>query len=143
MDLYQTMAKISGSLILARALGNRSRNQAELAAFGFDTFYRAAAASQLEDEAWQLLDRRLPSSMFWFEWDRCRRLRSGVVNTFIDGKLSPLAFGGLTSDDDLFRALVDEAGRSSGGRRYLRRVHRALMEHDPLRFSGRLRFMAQ
>jgi hypothetical protein len=124
--------------LFARAVGSRSRNQAELAVFEFDLIYAAAARSQLSDEAWGLLDRRLPWSYF-AEWDRCQRLRAGIVTLFVDRDLSPLMFGQVTRDSALFLELAEIAGTTRRGRRYLRKVREALREHDTNRYAATIR----
>jgi hypothetical protein len=114
--------------LLARALGNRSRNQADLIKIAFEAVYSAAQRSEIPDLAWRLLDGRLPRSYFWQLWDRCQRLRSGVVNAFVDRWLSPGTFLTLTDDQSLFYQLVDLAGESYNGRRYLRHVAKSTAE---------------
>jgi hypothetical protein len=64
--------------------------------------------------------------MLWSEWDRCYRLRAGVVDLFVDRELPPEIFGYLVQDDPLFVALAEQAARTFKGRRYLRLVGKAL-----------------
>lgn len=106
---------------LARALGYRSRNQAELIAFGFDNVYIPALHSRISQEAWRLVEPRLPSSS-WRDWDYCHRLREGIVNVFVDRDLAPSIFFRVTSDDGVFEILAETAAQSFRGRRFLRRV---------------------
>jgi len=122
---------------LARALGKRSRNADELMALSFDDVYNAAKRSRLPDEAWRLVEPRLPKSLLWLEWDRCRRLSDAVVEAFIDRGLAPVVFGRITSDEELFAILSSTAARTSRGRTYLRRVQRTL-EEDSERYSRRI-----
>ncbi|WP_264658789.1 GAP1-N1 domain-containing protein [Azospirillum canadense] len=112
--------------LLARSFGRRSRNQAELAQMGFEVTHAAAATDRVADESWRWLDPRLPRSMFWFEWDRCQRLRAGVVNLFVERQLAPELFGHLVRDDRLFGLIAEQAARTSGGRAYLKDVRMAL-----------------
>lgn len=118
--------------LLARGLGFRSRNQAELIAAGLEEVYPATLAARLPDECWQLLDSRLPNSYFWGQWDRGRRLRAAVANAFVGRDLSPFVFGKLLRDDDQFADLASEASTVPWGRGYLRRVKRQLKDRDPL-----------
>jgi hypothetical protein len=112
--------------LITRALGNRSRSQAELIGLTFDTVYSAAEGSRIPDPAWRLLDGRLPASYFWQSWDVCQRLRSGVVDAFVDRWLSPEIFLNITDDHRVFNNLVDLAANSYGGRRYLRHVGKSV-----------------
>jgi hypothetical protein len=132
-------ATFFAAYLLSRALGPRSQNSAGLAVLAFDTLYRAVAADRVSDDAWHLVDPRLPSSFFWFDWDRCQRLRAGLANLFIERNLAPGVFGQVTVDDALFGALAEEVAKTSRGRRYLRRVRHALKDADVSRFSRRVR----
>ena len=116
------------AFLLARSLGDRSRNPAELAQLGFESTYIAAAQGNLTQETWRLLDSHLPWSMRWFEWDRCKRLRAGVVDLFVESDLSPQIFGDLVQDGSLFADLAEQVARSSKGRSYLKNVRRSLTE---------------
>jgi hypothetical protein len=119
-ELSSDSSAYLAAYVLARALGYRSRSQAELAADAFDDVYLPAMRSQLSNEAWQLVERRLPRSMWGFEWDRCRRLRAGLVAMFVERNLLVSCFAKVTKSDDVFRELVYEASETSRGRAYLR-----------------------
>lgn len=110
------------AFLLARSLGRMSRNQAELAQFGFEATHQAAAERRLPDDAWRWLELRLPWSILWFEWDKCQRLRAGLAKMFVERNLAPETFGAVVASDDLFTALIWQVARLSGGRRYLKRV---------------------
>lgn len=125
--------------LLARAFGHRSRNQADLIAFSFDDVYFAALRSHLPDEAWRLVDAKLPWVPFWLHWDRCQRLRAGLADVFVDRELSPSVFSRVTVDDDLFADVAQRVARRTRGRSYLKLAHRALRAEDPQRYARRLR----
>ena len=127
--------------LLNRALGPRSRSAAELAQLGFEAIHMAAASERLYDEAWQLLDPRLPSSIFWREWDRCRRIRAGVVDLFVDRDLAPQVFARIAADDKLFMDLASAAAGNRRGRRYLKRVQRAMKNESQSEFAVRIRWI--
>ena len=129
------------AFLLARGLGWRSRNSAELVQFGFEHTYIAAAQGHLSESSWRWLDHRLPWSMLWLEWDRCQRLRAGVANLFVERELSPRIFGNLGKDGSLFAALAEQAARTSKGRSYLKHVRRALKESSDPSASARLTFL--
>jgi hypothetical protein len=123
--------------VLSRALGSRSRSPGELAQLSFETTHTAAAHNHLPDEVWRVLEPRLPWSVFWFDWDRCQRLRVGVIDLFLDRDLPPGIFAGLVENDHLFQILASGAARSSRGRKYLRRVRRAIIDENP-EYSSRV-----
>ena len=127
--------------LLTRAFGTRSRNAAELAQLGFEATHMAAASDRLPNEAWQLLERRLPSSIFSFEWDRCRRIRAGVANLFVDRDLKPQIFARIAEDNKLFMGLAAAAARKRRGRRYLKRVRRAMKKEPQSEFAVRIHWI--
>ncbi len=129
------------AFLLARSLGWRSRNQAELAQFGFEHMHAAAAVNRVPDESWRSLDPRLPRSMFWFDWDRCQRLRAGVVNLFVDRQLAPEVFGYLVKDNHLFGLVAEHAAGTSSGRSYLKHVRRVLMGASEGAYTARRRYI--
>jgi hypothetical protein len=104
---------------LTRALGYRSRSQAELAVWSFEPIYHALARNRFPDDAWRLLDTRLPWLMPWQRWDRCLQVRDAVVDLFIDRNLSAAHFARLSDDNELFEGLLESAARSYRGRKFL------------------------
>lgn len=118
--------------LLSRALGLRSRSQAELAQLAFESTHDAAATERLPDEGWLILESRLPWSIFWLTWDRCQRIRAAIVDLFVDRDLSTHSFSRLTQSDQLFLSLAERAVQNFRGRAYLKR---ALLDmktaHDP------------
>ena len=124
--------------LLSRAFGRQSRSAAELAQLGFEAIHMAAASDRLPNEAWQLLERRLPSLIFSFEWDRCRRIRAAVVNLFVDRDLAPQIFSRIATDDKLFMDLAAASARNGRGRHYLKRVRRAMKNESQSKFAVRI-----
>jgi hypothetical protein len=125
--------------LLSRALGTRSRSAGELAQLGFEATHSMAADDRLPDDAWQLLEPRLPWSLLWFGWDRCERIRSGVADLFIERNLAPQIFAHVAAGDSLFLSLVKTAARSERGRSYLKDVQRVMKDEADQAFSSRIR----
>jgi hypothetical protein len=103
---------------LTRTLGWRSRNEAELAQYGFRGVYNALSYDCLPDDAWHL-EMRLPWVMPWLNWDRCLRVRNAGTDIFVDRDLSAAQFAALTDDDQVFSDLVSAIARTYRGWRYL------------------------
>jgi hypothetical protein len=112
--------------VLARALGYRSRSQAELIAESFDEIYFPALKSSLSSDAWALVAMRLPSSWFWPGWDNCRRIREAVADAFLGRNLGPLQFVHITKDPKVFADLVETVAPKWGGRAFLEKVRNEL-----------------
>lgn len=108
------------AFLFARALGYRSRNQAELLSSTFEDLHTAALKSSIPDDAWQLFRYRMPSELF-NGWDRADALRQTVVATFVDRRLWGNSFVAL-GNGSLFSQLAQIAAGSYSGRRYLRAV---------------------
>lgn len=113
------------AFLLSRALGQRSRSQAELLRVSYTTVYRALEQSRLPRDAERFVMARLNWGG-WLGWDNCSRLRETVVDAFIDRHLDPETFGRLADDGGLAISLIDEAARSGRGRRYLAEVRRQI-----------------
>lgn len=125
------------SYLLARALGTRSRNCADLVEASFDEIYGAAAQNQIGWDAWSLLEERLPQPNYWQKWDHCKQLRYGIAQLYVRRDLSPASFARLGSTDHDFAVLVRAAAKEWRGRDFLRQV-RAALGRQPSASSFRL-----
>lgn len=114
------------SFLFTRARGWCSKSTGRLFSLSVERLHEAMASERLADEAWRIAKRRLPYGSVWRDWDQCERLRHAVVDSFIDRDLSPIEFGTVVTDFNLWIELVDLAADSSRGRRYLDKVRSAL-----------------
>jgi hypothetical protein len=119
---YAEMDTYLASYLLARSLGWRSRNPAELVQYGFDAVYGALSRDRLPEHAWRLLEDRLPWVLPLLSWDRCLRARNAIAALFVDRNLPPAVFARVSEDDTYFAHLVNAAARTYRGRDYLNRV---------------------
>lgn len=119
-----------GAYLLTRALGQRTRNSAELSTFGFASVHEATARGWLRDDAWSMLSPRLPHALLGFDWDRCWRLRAALVDLFVDRRLSPKVLAHAPFGNELFFSLAHWACRGKRGRELMRAVA------DELKASG-------
>lgn len=108
--------------LMARAMGKSSRSQAELIALTFDVVYSAASSDSIPQDGWNLLDYVLPNSSWWFDWDKCKRLREGVIDAFVGRGLSAESFLSVTADPYLFNELACLISLRHQGRRYLQSI---------------------
>jgi len=128
--------------MLARALGGRSRSEAELLRFAYTRVHEALRDRRLPPDVESLAKWRL-SWGTWLDWDSCSRLRETVVHRFVDRHLDPETFGRLTDDGTLAIALIDEAARSGRGRRYLGDVRKALRDATEKGIKARADYIAK
>ena len=61
-----------------------------LAVHSFDLLHNAAATKNMPYEYWCMLKERLPTLAMWEKWDKCERLRRGLVEAFHKQKLTRL-----------------------------------------------------
>ena len=116
------------SYLLSRAFGQRSNNPGELAQISFESIHKAASMGRLPEDAWKLLENKLPWSRNWLYWDRCARIRAAVGDLFVERKLSPESFSRIADDDQLFAKTSQAVVGRHGGRAFLRRVYRCLKD---------------
>jgi hypothetical protein len=108
------------AFLIARAIGESSSDPAELLVFAFDTVDTALQAYSLPEDAWRLIDRRLPwTGIGWFEEKRRTRLHRAVASYFVDHQLPASLFVRLTNDEDTLARLLYEVSSTSAGRRYI------------------------
>ncbi|MFN3249391.1 hypothetical protein [Roseibium album] len=139
--IEQSDEEYLAAYLMSRALGYRSRSQAELIRFSFTILYRAFEQDRLHWDVERLVKWRLDRGG-WFSWDNCSRLRATIVSHFIDRKLDPEIFGRLTDDDNLARDLLSEAAQTSRGRRYLREVRKQLKNAEENSIRARAEYIA-
>lgn len=140
-DDRASMPIFLAAYLLTRALGFRSRSPGELAKLSFERVHEAAQLSELPEEAWSLLQPRLPWSMNWFDWDRCPRIRTAVGDLFVDRDLKPSVFAEIVSNDRLFSALSDTVARKGRGRHFLSQVLQFMNRKDVTLFSTRIKII--
>lgn len=128
-NLDDAQRQYLAAYLLARALGHRSRNQAELIQFAFDDVYIPASQSRLSAEAWKVIEPRLPKPWF-FDWDYCRKMRDALVDAFVEGGLSPETFTRVTRDDEVFGELTRALAQTGRGRRFLKKALQVLMNQN-------------
>lgn len=68
--------------LLPFGLNNSGDRAYELVIFSFPIIHRALAKSKLDYDSWKTLDRMLPKLPWYRSWDKCERLRRGVVDRF-------------------------------------------------------------
>ena len=143
-DLSDYGLQYLSAYLLARSLSRRSRNKAELIAYSFDTVYFAACRSRITNEAWSLIEPRLPWSFSWPDWDRCQRLRAAIADAFIYHDLSPLIYTQITHDEHVFSELVREVYRKGrAGRRFLRQVKQELLNANSDKARARMKILEE
>jgi hypothetical protein len=116
--------------LFAVAMSFDNREAGLLAGRTFPLVHEMTKRSALPERAWNAIARRLPQVPKWMEWDRCERLRRGLVDAFI-GK-GPWQFvdfvAAFERDAAAFEAACAYARGSERGRSFLRRLAQAIQD---------------
>lgn len=118
------------ALLFSRACGYRSLNSGQLFVVSAQRVHDATASRRISDEAWHRVSQRVPRGSIWTSWDRCKSLRHGIVDCFVERDLPPADFAQVVQDENLWIELIDIASDTSRGRKYLERVRVELRSHE-------------
>lgn len=116
----------------SRALGPTTCCSGQLAAFSFETLHTAAYSSRIDRESWDLVESKLISSIFSWDWDRCKRLRDTTANLFVKRDIPPSIFFKITSNEYLFKQLLKSMHRVNFGDRYIRSLIDTIKDNPDL-----------
>lgn len=78
-DMGDSTRRALAEFLLPLSLRNRGPVSEKLARFAFPIVHKAAANDSLSYEAWRRLDPILPRLSWWKSWDKCERLRRGMI----------------------------------------------------------------
>lgn len=106
------------AFLLARALSGVSPETGMLIHFSFDVVHNNLLRSRSTSRGWAILNPLLPE-IPWNTWDKAKRVRLAVANTFVNRSLPPKEFLEITDDDYVFKQLAEVAAESSTGRSFL------------------------
>jgi hypothetical protein len=114
----------SKAFLLSLGLSLSGEGDVQLVREGFSTVYDAARTSRLDDEVWHFLEPYLP----WYlaTWDRCARLIRGVVRLFVDRHWPASEFLATYAVGEQLTRALEEADRSGGGRRYIKKMRKLI-----------------
>lgn len=116
--------------LLALGLKNQVSHSEELVAYSFECVHDAAADGVLEYETWTLLRTELPSLSWWGDWDKCERLRLGLIERFLEDNWRPIYFLRAVKNPETFRQLVAILKQTENGRRFLKGLSFPLSQNE-------------
>lgn len=120
--LADTIGPDIDASLLARGLKTADGGD-KLVAATFTIVHRALAESKVSYQAWRPLDRMLPS-LSWRDWDKCERLRRGLIEAIESNQWPASLLFKAAKDEDTFRLMLKTCRSSSGGRAFLRRAQK-------------------
>jgi hypothetical protein len=107
---------------LALALDIASQAASSLAVLTFDTVHNAAATSRLDYDAWSLFENHVPFLSWWRNWDKCERLRRGLIERFERNRWAVEQFIRCAKSVDTFVELLKTSRTFPEGKSLLRRM---------------------
>jgi hypothetical protein len=111
------------AFILAMLLDRTERAAATLLAEVFELVHAAAAGESLSYEAWSFFENSVPHLSYYRNWDKCERLRRGIVDRFNDNEWPVIDFVRCARERktlfDMLRTCYDYG---KDGREMLRRL---------------------
>jgi hypothetical protein len=108
------------TFLLALALGNAPPFPRKLIKDSFEIVYQAAWHGRLSDKAWEVLDPIVPHLMWPNDWDRCERMRRGLISAFVQHGWPTAELPDLISDTAIRNQLLRSAKKVQGGETFLR-----------------------
>ena len=84
----------------------------------FEKAYEFPSLEQIADESWAIMDPIVPHLKFLHEWDKCERLRRGLVAAFIKHRWPATELSVRISNLDIFLAILKSAKKVDGGESY-------------------------
>jgi hypothetical protein len=106
--------------LFAYAVSDGGPALAEFAVRNFEPLHAALAVDKLAYPSWLKLRDVLPVLGREHDWDKCERLRRGIVTAFIVHDWPLDLFPRLATSTEVFRLLVESAGQVAGGAEMLK-----------------------
>jgi hypothetical protein len=114
------------SFFLALGFNNPTDQGAKFVVEAFEVVYAAAAENRLTENAWRLLSSQCPSVSWNGYWDRCERLRGGLIDQFMKFRWPYEDLLNALKTRDLLERVVAQALEHGGWfysqRHYIREV---------------------
>jgi hypothetical protein len=107
------------AFLLALALNNAPPAPLELVAESFEYVHQAAWDQRLSDNAWIVVEPFVPELSWISNWDKCERLRRGLISAFLRNSWPASELQNRIKNDDLVEQLLRSARKVDGGERLL------------------------
>ena len=112
-----------GVFLLALAFANAPPTPLELIGDSFKLVHEAARRESLSDSAWIIIEPLVPELSWLSNWDKCERLRRGLISAFVRNNWPVWELERRIKDHDLVQQLLRSARKAEGGDDFLRRVN--------------------
>jgi hypothetical protein len=94
----------------------------EILARSFLIVHNAARDEKLPYECWEKISGKLPELSWFKSWDKCERLRRGLINLFIYKHWMPMYFFIATNQEDVFERIIKYSMEHKETRKYIKKI---------------------
>jgi hypothetical protein len=108
------------TFLLALALNNAPPSPLELVSEAFERVHDAARKNELSDSAWVIVEPSVPELSWLSNWDKCERLRRGLISAFLRYRWPASELMFRIKNDESLEQLLKSARRVNGGEEYFR-----------------------
>lgn len=108
------------AFLLALALGNAPPKPLALVSECFEPVHELVERERLQDDAWLALDPIVPHLWWPNDWDKCERLRRGLLGAFVRHQWPASEIRTCINSKELLRDLARSTYRVDGARHYFR-----------------------
>lgn len=112
-----------GTFLLSLAFCNAPPSPLELVSEAFEQVHETAERDRLSDSAWITVEPFVPELSWLSNWDKCERLRRGLVSAFVRHNWPASELKARIKNRELVRQILKSARRVDGGEYYFRTLH--------------------
>jgi hypothetical protein len=110
------------AFLLALGLSNSPPSPVELVSESFERVHEAARTDRVSDSAWVIVEPFVPELSWLSNWDKCERLRRGLISAFVKNGWSGSDLTVGIKDSELLRQLVKSARKLPDGEKFVREL---------------------
>ena len=117
--------------LLIRGLKNIGSHPHILISVSFDTIHQLIATNRISSEGWCALNKLLPTNSFYFwdYWDRCKKLRNGLIEAYRKNKMPIESFIYMTNDKLTLKYLLIELEQGAANKYFLKDLLTYIVEN--------------
>jgi hypothetical protein len=111
------------TFLLALALCNAPPSPLEFVSESFEQIHETARRDQLSDSIWIIIEPLVPELSWLYNWDKCERLRRGLVSAFVRHNWPASELKKRIKDRELLKLILRSARRVDGGEYFFRSLY--------------------
>ena len=115
----QSEANYFAAMILALGFQNAPPESQNLVEECFERVHQVAWNDALPDETWLILDPIVPHLWWIHDWDKCERLRRGLIEAFVKFHWPVIKLADCVKNEAFLSKVIESAQKVDGGRELL------------------------